>query len=199
MLRRICTRAICVAVLSASLEAAEVPRRSPEFAVALTNGKQFLLSEQRGKVTALLFILTYCAHCQDTVKTLSTLQKEYGARGFQVVATAIEPMAKMLVPDFIKRFDPAFPVGFNEREQALSYLQHPSTFRLLMPQLVFIDRMGTIRAQYTGEDAFFGADEEKNLREKIEGLLKSGEVRSRKAKGGTKKVDRGPAASRPSP
>ncbi|HWQ55837.1 MAG TPA: TlpA disulfide reductase family protein [Bryobacteraceae bacterium] len=187
MLRNICARAIFVAVLAGSLHAAEVPRRSPEFAVALPNGKQILISEQRGKVMALLFILTYCAHCQDTVKALSTLQKEYGPRGFQVVATAIEPMAKTMVPDFVKRFEPAFPVGFNEREQALSYLQHPSNFRLLMPQLVFIDRTGTIRAQYTGDDPFFGADQEKNLREKIESLLKSGDVKTRKAKGGARK------------
>ena len=40
-----------------------------------------------------------------------------------------------------------------------------------MPQLVFIDRKGTIRAQYGGGDAFY-KDEEKNMREMIVSLLK---------------------------
>lgn len=172
MTRRLCISAICAALCSTSLAGAEVPRRSPEFAVPLINGKQVLLSEQRGKVTALLFILTYCAHCQETVNVLSKLQKEYAPRGFQVVASAIDPMAKMSVPDFIKRFEPGFPLGYNDRDQVLSYLQHPLTFKLWMPQLVLVDRQGIIRAQYAGDNNFFGAEQEKNLREKIEGLLK---------------------------
>jgi hypothetical protein len=42
-----------------------------------------------------------------------------------------------------------------------------------MPILAFIDRQGVIRAQYEGDDKFFGEDQrEKNLRAKIEELLK---------------------------
>ena len=119
---RLCILAICASLCPAALMGADVPRRSPEFAVPLANGKQALLSEHRGKVTAILFILTYCAHCQETVNVLSRLQAEYGPRGFQVLATAIDPMAKMAVPDFIRRFQPNFPLGYNDRDQALSYL-----------------------------------------------------------------------------
>jgi hypothetical protein len=42
-----------------------------------------------------------------------------------------------------------------------------------VPQLVFIDRKGVIRAQYAGNDPFF-KDEERNVRAQIEGLLKEG-------------------------
>jgi len=41
-----------------------------------------------------------------------------------------------------------------------------------MPQLVFIDRKGEIRAQYAGDDKFFAEDQEKRMREQIEALLK---------------------------
>lgn len=172
MKRGLCVLAICVALFAGLAPAAEVPRRSPEFSIALNNGNQILLSNYRGKVVALIFILTYCPHCQQAVQTLSKLQNEYGPRGFQVLASAIEDMASLAVPDFIKRFQPPFPVGYNNRDQVLEYLQHPAMFKLLMPQLVFIDRQGMIRAQYTGDDPIFGADEEKNLRAKIESLLK---------------------------
>jgi peroxiredoxin len=173
MIRRLRLLAVSLALVASTL-AAEVPRRSPEFSIALPNGKQILLSQYRGKAVAMLFILTYCPHCQVTVQALSKLQNEFGPRGFQVLGSAIEDMAAMALPDFVKRFQPTFPVGYNSRDQVLEYLQHPPMFKLLMPQLVFIDREGTIRAQYGGDDPFFGADQDKNLRSKIEELLKQG-------------------------
>jgi hypothetical protein len=41
-----------------------------------------------------------------------------------------------------------------------------------MPQLVFIDRKGIVRAQYPGDDKFFKEAEETNMRNQIEALLK---------------------------
>jgi len=152
--------------------AAEVPRQSPEFAIKLIDGKEILVSQYKNDVCIVAFILTYCPHCQKAVGVLSTMKKEFGPQGLQVVASAIEDMAAMHVPDFIKNFQPPFPVGFNERTPVLDYLQHPAMFKLLMPQLVFIDRQGTIRAQYSGDDKFFGDDLEKNMRERIVSMLK---------------------------
>jgi peroxiredoxin len=152
---------------------AEVPRPSPDFAVRMVDGKQILLSGYKGQVCVLAFILTYCSHCQKTVGVLSTMEKEFGSQGLQVVASAIEDMAAMNVPDFIKHFQPPFPVGFNQHKPVLEYLQHPAMFKLLMPQLVFIDRQGIIRAQYAGDDnKFFSDDLEKNMRAQIISLLK---------------------------
>jgi len=96
---------VCVAL------AADVPRPSPDFAINTIEGPQIRLSAYKGKVCVLAFILTTCPHCQKTVGYLSAIQKEYGPRGLQVVASAIEDMAKMNVPDFIKNFQPSFPVG----------------------------------------------------------------------------------------
>jgi peroxiredoxin len=157
---------------AAVASAAEVPRPSPDFAINMTDGQKILVSQYKGKVCVLAFILTTCPHCQKTVGYLSTMQNEYGARGFQVLASAIEDMAAMNLPDFIKRFQPPFPVGFNNQNAVQEYLQHPVILRLLMPQVVFIDRQGTIRAQYAGDDKFFAEDQDKHIREQIEVLLK---------------------------
>jgi len=161
-------------------KAAEVPRPSPDFAIHMLGGQQIRVSQYKGKVCALAFILTTCPHCQKTVGYLSTMQNEYGARGFQVLASAIEDMAAMNVPDFVKRFQPPFPVGFSNQNEVQEYLQHPVIFRLLMPQLVFIDRKGTIRAQFGGDDKFFAEDQDKHIREQIEVLLKEGPASSKK-------------------
>jgi len=167
---------LCAASLATG---AEVPRPSPDFAVFLNDGRQIHISEYKGKVVVLAFILTTCPHCQFTSQVLTNLQQEYGPRGFQVMASAIEDMAKMDVPDFVKRFQPAYPVGYNQREAAEDYLQHPVMFRLLMPQVVVIDRKGTIRAQYAGDDKFFEkSEQEKNFRDLIEPLLKEGQTQT---------------------
>jgi thiol-disulfide isomerase/thioredoxin len=170
--RRTAIAGFCLAASLALAQAANIPRHSPEFAINLSGGKQVLLSSYKGKAVALIFILTYCPHCQKTVGMLSKLQQEYGPRGFQVLASAIEDMAATAVPKFIRDFNPPFPVGFNDRNQVLDYLQHPVMARLLMPQLVFIDKNFTIRSQYSGDDKFFGDDQEKNLRAEVEKLLK---------------------------
>ena len=170
--RRLFAVLAVVSLAAAVALATELPRPSPDFTIKTLDGKPLSVSQYKGKVVALAFILTYCPHCQKTVGYLSTLQNEYGPRGFQVLASAIEDMAAMALPDFIKRFHPPFPVGYNERDPVLGYLQHPAMFKLMMPQLVFIDRQGIIRAQFSGDDKFFSDDQEKNLREQVESLLK---------------------------
>jgi peroxiredoxin len=171
--------------------AADVPRPAGELTINTTDGKGILLSQYKGKVCAVAFILTYCPHCQKTVGFLTTMQNEYGPQGFQVLASAIDPMANMKVADFIKSFHPSFPVGFNERDPVLEFLQHPAMFKLMMPQLVFIDRKGAIRAQYAGDDKFFkDEDQEKNIRDEIDTLLKEGSAahKKRAASPATKKT-----------
>ncbi len=49
---------VTLALLAGAAFAAEVPRKSPEFAVELTDGKQVLVSSYPGNVVCLLFILT---------------------------------------------------------------------------------------------------------------------------------------------
>ena len=178
---------VCLAAGLANA-AAEVPRPSPEFAVKLTDGKQILVSQYKGQVCIVAFILTYCPHCQKAVKVLSTMYKEFNPQGLQVVASAIEDMAAMNVQDFVKNFQPPFQVGFDERNPVLDYLQHPAMFKLLMPQLVFIDRQGTIRAQYSGDDKFFGDDLEKNMRAQIVSLLKEEPASPKKPASARKKA-----------
>ena len=158
-------------LMLAPLAAATVPRRSPEYAVKLTTGRQILLSSFRGKVVVLMFVSTDCPHCRDTCGLMSGLQKEYGPKGVETLAVAFNEGAMMLVPSFIQRSGATFPVGFDGRDPVLEYLQIPMGFNLYVPIMVFIDRSGTIRHQYLGDDPFFG-NQEKNIRTTLDGLLK---------------------------
>lgn len=52
-------RAILIlALVTASLFAIEIPRKSPEFVIDMGQNKQLLVSQYRGKVLCLVFILT---------------------------------------------------------------------------------------------------------------------------------------------
>jgi thiol-disulfide isomerase/thioredoxin len=160
-----------VLLFSVLLPAAQLPRKAPDYIINLPGGKTLPLSQYKGHPVVMAFILTTCPHCQMTVGVLAKLQNEYGPRGLQVLASAVEPNAEAALPLFIKNFHPPFPVGYNAGPSAGEFIQ-PTGKLPMMPLLAFIDRQGNIRAQHEGEEPFF-ADLEKNLRLEIEALLKS--------------------------
>ena len=158
-----------------------LPRKAPELAIGLAGGKQALVSSYRGKVVCVAFILTTCSHCQNTTRILSRLQNEFGPRGLQVLGSAIETGSEALVPKFIEQFQPPFPVGFNTFAVAQSFLQHSPLLLMHVPCLAFIDRQGSIVAQYEGNAEFLNEDaQEKNIRGAIENLLKQPAAPARK-------------------
>lgn len=122
-----------------------LPRKSPELAFTLPKAGATLLNRYRGKVVALEFILTSCPHCQAAAKTMSKLQASFGKRGLQVLDVAIDPNADLLVENFAKEHGATFPVGWAPIEQMMSFMGF--TARPVVPQLVLIDRRGTIRYQ----------------------------------------------------
>jgi len=89
---------------------------------------------------------------------------------FQALSSAFNDFAPQLLPEFIARFRPLFPVGHASRASVYDYLKLPSTSRFSVPIYVFIDKKGMIREQHNGEDPFFQA-EDKNTRALIETLL----------------------------
>jgi thiol-disulfide isomerase/thioredoxin len=159
---------LCAAASAAN---APVPRPSPEFVVHLAAGGQVTPAQYKGKVVLLALIATTCPHCQRATQVMSGLQKEYGPRGLQVLGAAFNDMSNMLVPDFIKQFQPAFPVGYATRMDVLTYLQHSQMEQLYVPIFVFIDRKGIVRHQFLGDDPFH-QNQEKNMRATIEEMLK---------------------------
>jgi peroxiredoxin len=161
----------CLSGMAVLATAAPLPRPSPNFAIHLTPSGQVSPTQYKGKVVVLAFISTSCPHCQHTTQVLSGLQREFGPRGLQVLAAAFNPMANMLVPDFIKQYQPSFPVGYTERLDVHGYLDHSEQLQMYVPVLVFIDRKGMIRHQYLGDDPF-QQNQEKNLRDTIEAMLK---------------------------
>jgi hypothetical protein len=153
----------------------QVPRKAENIGIQIAPEKYLWLSEYSGKTCIVACILTTCPHCQFTTGVLNRIAKDYAGKDVQVLATAVEPMSSLNIPDFKKTFMPAFPVGYNEQSYVAKFLGLPPNDPLFFPQVVFVDRNGIVRAQLTGDDAVMNKDiQEKSLREILEKTIKDG-------------------------
>jgi hypothetical protein len=143
----------------------DVPRKASDYAIQIAPDKYIWTNQYAGKTVILAFILTDCSHCQFTTGLLNAIQKDYADRGVQVLESAVNPMSALQIPGFKEQFKPAFPIGYNDQKYAAKFLGYPEEDPMFMPQIVIIDRTGTIRAQFAGDDTRLLKDvQDKTLR-----------------------------------
>jgi peroxiredoxin len=172
-------------------QAAE-PRKAPELAFTIPGEGEKLLSQYRGKVVALEFILTTCPHCQAASHDLTKYQAELGKRGLQVIDLAINALDNMhkpaeadqMVMDFVRNYQVGFPVGYLPRPQMMSFLGVSPAERMVVPQLVLIDRKGFIHYQTSATSGpdWDSVAKEPAVRQHIEELLSMGPTTNAKSK-----------------
>jgi thiol-disulfide isomerase/thioredoxin len=139
----------------------EGPRKAPELAFTIPGEGQKLLSQYRGKVVALEFILTTCPHCQAASRDMTKYQQQFGSHGFQALDLAInvldegrtDAQAAQLVQAFAQNFQVGFPVGYVTRDQMMNFMGFSLADRMVVPQLVLIDRRGYIHYQTPASDS----------------------------------------------
>jgi cytochrome oxidase Cu insertion factor (SCO1/SenC/PrrC family) len=152
-------------------QAPPLPRKAPEFVFNMQDGKQLLLSSFRGKAVAVVFMFTTCPHCQALCPTLINIQKDYAAKGVQIVGDVIDDGAKDGLAQFNLLYAKgAFPVGWSTHEAALEFLKHPDP-HFYVPMVAFIDRKGNIVSQYIGDNAAFFGDGDKSIRAELDKVL----------------------------
>lgn len=154
-----------------SAPGAQIPRKAPEFVFAIPDGPQQLLSMYKGKTVVVAFMYATCPHCQKTAGVLTQVQKEYAARGVQVLGAVFGQGDASRVADFHKSLGLNFPVGVSQPGTVLEFLQVPVTDPYFVPILVFIDKRGMIRSQYVGDETFLNK-QEVNIRAELDKLLK---------------------------
>jgi peroxiredoxin len=152
-------------------QGAPAPRPASDLRFVSHRGQQIQLSAFKGKVVVVEFLLTTCPACMDAARILSRLQTELGPKGFQALGLAINPGAGAQLSDFAKNYATTYPVGVYPDPEARKFMQVSLMNRLLMPQLVFVDRRGMIRDRKGGDDASFFSNEEKNIRALVGRLM----------------------------
>ena len=153
-------------------------RKAPELSFTLPQEGPRTLSQYKGKVVALEFILTTCIHCQAASAVMTKLQGELGGQGLQVLDLAINGLdenrdgkaADALVSAFKSKFQVGFPVGWAPREEMPAFMGFSIMDRTVVPQLVLIDRRGYVHYQTPAK-----GDEhsmmESTIRERLQELL----------------------------
>lgn len=162
------------AVLAAALLQAQIPRPAPdiEFAPVTGGSGKMRLSQFRGKVVVIEFLLTTCPGCKHSGAILAKLQREYGPRGLQVLGLAVDFGSAARIPVFAAETRALFPIAAYSDAAARDFLQAPMMLRMSYPQLVFIDRKGMVRQHFRAEDPRMSPQsEEANIRKVIEQLL----------------------------
>jgi peroxiredoxin len=165
---------VFLALGSPAIAVLPVPRRSAEFLIVEPSGKQTLLSSLKGRVVLLEFLMTNCPHCQRASRTIAKLHQDLGPRGFTPIGIAFEPsVTTRMVTGFVQQSGVAFPIGQSSPEAVDSYLGRSQMERLMVPQIVVIDRGGVIRAQ-SGPNGDPNLENENYMRNLLDSLLKEG-------------------------
>ena len=178
-----------VLVSSLLAEDTNTVRKAPELAFTVPGQGQKLLSQYRGKVVALEFIWTSCPHCQAWTKIMNKFQQELGPRGFQAIDVAVNDNADLLVENFTKEFQTAFPVGWTLKDQMISFMGFTSAY-YVVPQMALIDRKGVIHYQTPERenDDWDKLMKEDVVKQHIEELLYQNATASRSTSGGGTRV-----------
>ena len=151
---------------------ASVPRKPPELTFVNSSGQQASLSDFKGKVVLVEFLLMDCPHCVRVTQMINKLHGELGPRGFQAVGIAFDnPVNGPLVAYFAQYFNLTFPVGYTSSDKVDRYLGRSLMEQFQVPQIVVLDRHGVIRAQSLPVKET-NLEDEKHLRNLIEALLK---------------------------
>ncbi len=130
---------------NASGDRAEPVRRAPDFALQDVAGRLVRLSDFDGQVRLVDFWATWCAPCREEIPVFNELQREYGERGFKLLAVAMDERPDKVVPPFVEEYRIGYSVLLVTEEVAEAYgpiLGYPTKF--------LVDREGRIAATFIG-------------------------------------------------
>jgi peroxiredoxin len=116
---------------------------APAFTLTDLNGKNVSLADFKGKVVILDFWATWCPPCRKEIPDFVTMQKEYGARGVQVVGVALDELPK--VQAFVQENGMNYPVLMGTDAVVARYGGIEG-----IPTTFIIDRKGKIVERFEG-------------------------------------------------
>jgi thiol-disulfide isomerase/thioredoxin len=135
-----------------------------ELGWVLNDGKRVTLAEYRGKVLALDFYATWCLPCRQSIPRLSSLRKNYGLEGLEVVGLNVGgPDDRIKVPDFAKELNIQYPLGFPDKALTDLFLSDNQT----IPQTFIFTRGGRLVKRFIGYEEATGSELDKVITETV--------------------------------
>lgn len=136
---------------------------APGFTLQSIDGKNYTLSELKGKAILINLWATWCPPCRAEMPAIEKMYKEYKERGFVVLAVNMTYQDDLrAIPPFALEYNLTFPILLDEKAFVGSAYQLRS-----LPSSYFINRIGIINEVIIG-----GPMAEALLRMRIEKILK---------------------------
>lgn len=134
----------CSAGAHTGSHVAAIGRTAPSWSEPTSGGGTISMDSLRGKPVYLNFFATWCPPCNEEAPDVNALQKQYAARGLQVVGIDELEDAKKAA-QFVKKYGLVYPAVVDDGTLQSEYSVNG------LPVHVFIDRSGVIRKIVQGE------------------------------------------------
>src|SRR4051794_2553142 len=140
-------RAAAVLFLFATVAGAEPLRSAPVVELHLEDGRTVPLSAYAGKVVLVDFWASWCGPCKASFPALDALQREWRARGLDVIAVNVDE-SRHAADSFLARRPHELAVAFDPRGDIASAFKVDG-----MPSSFILDRAGSVRFSHAGYSA----------------------------------------------
>ncbi len=112
------------------------------FTLKDTGGKERTLSDWKGKVIMLNFWASWCAPCQFEIPRFVRYQKEFAAKGLQIVGIGLDDAGKL--KNVERSLEMNYPTMVIEQIEAGTLLEKFGNDQRIVPYTIVIDKDGTI-------------------------------------------------------
>jgi peroxiredoxin len=133
---------------------------APAFVLKNLQGKTVRLEDFKGKIVVINFWASWCVPCQKEMPELVKLQKQYAAKGLQILGVTYETEKPAVVRRIAQKYKLNYPLLFGSEELSKQYHVEEA-----LPTTVIVDRDGKIQGQ------ILGMIDIKDVEEKIAPLL----------------------------
>lgn len=123
----------------------QIGQEAPDIAFKSYEGKNYRLSDLRGKVVLLNFWATWCPPCRQEMPSMDAAYKELKDKGLVIVAVSVDRDGKAAVAEFKQKMSFSFPVALDTEAKAARVYRVTS-----IPANFIIDRQGKIVNKVVG-------------------------------------------------
>jgi len=127
-----------------SKSSSETKEPAPNFTLKLLDGKDFHLSDHKGKPVLINFFASWCLPCREEMPVFEKIVHEYKPKGVVFLGIAIDDTEEKM-KDFVAKYGVTFPVGLDKTaaiQKSFGLYGIPTTY--------FIDKQGITNYSHSG-------------------------------------------------